>query len=69
MSLTESTFYNISFTMSRTKSESSQQMKKQKHIKNRIHTINEDWHELIQMLQLADKGFKSANITMIKDLK
>lgn len=42
MSLTESTFYNISFTMSRTKSVSSQQMKKQKHIKNRIHTINED---------------------------
>lgn len=42
MILTESIFSNISFTMSRAKSESSQQMKKQKHIKATTRTINED---------------------------
>lgn len=69
MSLTGQTFYNKSFTMSKTKSLSSQQMKKQKHIKDTIHTISGDWHKFIQMLASGEKDLKSANIIMIKSLK
>lgn len=67
MCLRESTFYNISFTMSRTKSEISQEMKKQKHIKAISHISLERgiFYPDVEM----SKDFKSANITIIKDLK
>lgn len=57
--------------MFKTKSVSSQQMKKQKHIKDTIHTISGDWHKFIQMLASGEKekDLKSANIIMIKSLK